>query len=694
MAHCADDARDVEGPLRLVVVEQARQGRTHVRQLLLCGLLLSLGLLNHGHGHLLRRRSRLDGSRALLAASGLLRGGQRLVQAAGHLHELVVAAALHDEAALHHEDRVGIAHRAEAVGDGHRCQGTVTDARLADAVEGLLDEGLALTVQGAGRLVQKKHLWLPEHGSRDCDALLLPAGELRPTRAGEGLEFVRETVDEAGLRALEGLLKIVFRSARPPLQDVIPQRCGEQHGLLADIPDQGAQRLGRDIAHVDSIDKRNTLCRVVEALQEAHDGALSAATFTHKGELLSLFEGEADALQHGRLGLRGIGKPHFTKLEALEGRDCLPCVDALRLDGALVVHDLQEPGHGHATLVHDLHRGLHLPQEEAPRQHDEEDHENVPAGPDLPRAVVRLPVVDQRHAKVERCGDSEREAALHPTHAKGLFVGVLPRAHLRLPHCAPVLLDRLPLAPERDHRPQREERLLHHSRRLGVPALGLLGDLLHGLTHDHHACGHQWHGAENDKRELPAEEEAEEHGDEEARRALDALAELVAESLGKTLAVGAELRGQRRRAAHVVPRDVLVEHGLEVAGSHLQSLALREEAQAATLGPRRDERTRAHEEHQGDLLGHARARAADGINHAAEDVAQPWVRAAVHNRAENPEGEQEEVHRAGQAQHPAHRGGHLRHLRWLLLVLAWLLDRLDGLVGGRRLLRVRHHVVG
>ena len=72
-------------------------------------------------------------------------------------------------AAVEHEDPIGIAHGRQPVGD-HQCR-----AVRGQPLDGLLDEGLALGVERAGRLVQKQDRRIAQDGARNGDALALAA---------------------------------------------------------------------------------------------------------------------------------------------------------------------------------------------------------------------------------------------------------------------------------------------------------------------------------------------------------------------------------------------------------------------------------------------------------------------------------------------------------------------------------------
>jgi hypothetical protein len=117
------------------------------------------------------RRLLLDQFQRLqLAAVHQLQVGHAQV-GTGHLHQLLVRAALHDAAVLHHDDEIRAAQRAEAVRHDER------RAARDGAVERLENLVLRLAVDRRGRVVEQQDRRLEQHGARDGEALALAAGE-------------------------------------------------------------------------------------------------------------------------------------------------------------------------------------------------------------------------------------------------------------------------------------------------------------------------------------------------------------------------------------------------------------------------------------------------------------------------------------------------------------------------------------
>ena len=90
---------------------------------------------------------------------------------AGHPHQLLVRALLHDPPVFHDDDEVRPAERAQAVGDDEgRAPGDGAVERLEDLV-------LGLAVDRRRRVVEQQDRGLEQDRPRDRQALPLPAGK-------------------------------------------------------------------------------------------------------------------------------------------------------------------------------------------------------------------------------------------------------------------------------------------------------------------------------------------------------------------------------------------------------------------------------------------------------------------------------------------------------------------------------------
>ena len=144
-------------------------------------------------------------------------------------------AAIDDAAALHHQDLVAIADRAEAVGDD--------DAGAAGAADAVHDMLLGLGVHRAGRLIQNQHARLHGQGTRDRQTLTFAAAEIGAAAGQFGAVTIRTRGDEVVRGgALSSLYHLFLRQSAVPQRDVVANRAAEQADILIDIGDGPAQR--------------------------------------------------------------------------------------------------------------------------------------------------------------------------------------------------------------------------------------------------------------------------------------------------------------------------------------------------------------------------------------------------------------------------------------------------------------------
>jgi len=143
-------------------------------------------------------------------------------------HQLVVTAFFDDPRVLDHDDPVGVAHGAQAMGDDDR------RAALHQARERGLHGGFALGVEVRRRLVEDQHARVRDDRARERDPLLLPARELRAALADRGVVAIGEARDEVVReRVLRGGFDLgLRRHGHRAVRDVVADRSGEQDRLL------------------------------------------------------------------------------------------------------------------------------------------------------------------------------------------------------------------------------------------------------------------------------------------------------------------------------------------------------------------------------------------------------------------------------------------------------------------------------
>ena len=125
-----------------------------------------------------------------------------------------------------------------------------------DRVERLQDLRLGAAVERAGRLVEDQDRRILEQGARDRDALLLAARQLEPALADFGVVALRQAFDEASIAAPCAAPRISSSvGAIAAIGDVVADRVVEQHRVLRDDADRGAQRGLRHLRDVLPVDR-------------------------------------------------------------------------------------------------------------------------------------------------------------------------------------------------------------------------------------------------------------------------------------------------------------------------------------------------------------------------------------------------------------------------------------------------------
>ena len=139
-----------------------------------------------------------------------------------------------DVVVLQDDNLVGVLDRADALGDDD--DGGI----LQILVEGFADIGLGGRVHGGGGVVQNEHRRFAEHGPRNAQPLLLPAGDVDAPLFQPGVEPVGQVLDEViGLGVPGRLNQRFLRGVRLAPQEIFPDGPGEEDVVLqhhADAP--------------------------------------------------------------------------------------------------------------------------------------------------------------------------------------------------------------------------------------------------------------------------------------------------------------------------------------------------------------------------------------------------------------------------------------------------------------------------
>ena len=201
-------------------------------------------------------------------------------------------AALDDDALIEHQNLVGADDGREPVGDDQ------SGAVFRDAVERILNIALGVAVERGRGLVEKEDRRRLEDGAGDGDTLLFAAGELEAALADFGFVAFRRQPDEAvDLRHPRRLLHLGVGRVPAAVADVVTDGVVEQHRVLRDHADGGAQRCLRDVADIFAVDQDPPAGHVVEAEQQPRNRRLARARRPDDGDGASGGDVEAQALE-------------------------------------------------------------------------------------------------------------------------------------------------------------------------------------------------------------------------------------------------------------------------------------------------------------------------------------------------------------------------------------------------------------
>lgn len=163
-------------------------------------------------------------------------------------------------AELHDVDLIGGDHRAEAMGDDE------AGAVLAQGVEGLLDEVLALRVHGGGGFVEQEDGRVFQEGAGHGEALPFAPAESHAALADFGIQaFLLPFHEVFGAGELEGLPQLVVGGVGLAEEEVVPHGAGEEEGVLRDVADALPQAVAAVFGDGHVVDADAAALRIVEA---------------------------------------------------------------------------------------------------------------------------------------------------------------------------------------------------------------------------------------------------------------------------------------------------------------------------------------------------------------------------------------------------------------------------------------------
>ena len=191
------------------------------------------------------------------------------VQAVGS-NELVVASDLDDASVIEDDDAVGALHGRQPMRNHHRrtsCHGCLQCA---------LHDLLAFGIERAGRFVEQQQRRILQHGTRNRDALALPAGQAHAAFAKEAAIAVGKRADEIiGERRTRGRNHLVVGRRRPAITNVFHCVGGEDHRVLRHQGNACTHVVEPCFGEGDAVEQDRTCAGVIEAQQQLKNGGLA-----------------------------------------------------------------------------------------------------------------------------------------------------------------------------------------------------------------------------------------------------------------------------------------------------------------------------------------------------------------------------------------------------------------------------------
>lgn len=228
--------------------------------------------------------------------------------------ELVVGASLNDMAMVEHNDGIGRADSAQAVGNGDG------GAAFHKGVETLLHSEFALGIKGRGSLVENKDRGIAEEGTGDADALALATRKVEATVADGGVVAVGERLDKVvGKSGTRGGTDLVEGVAVGSESDVGGHGVVEEDAVLANKAKLRAEGVDVEVEDIVAINGDKSRDGVVEAGKEVDEGAFASPRRADDGHRGTTRDGEVDMGKNGDI----IAKveAHILELNSrLEGR--------------------------------------------------------------------------------------------------------------------------------------------------------------------------------------------------------------------------------------------------------------------------------------------------------------------------------------------------------------------------------------
>ncbi len=150
--------------------------------------------------------------------------------------------------------------------------------------------------------------------------LALPAGEPHPALAQEGVEAVREPVQElAGVGGVRGAAHRRVGHLIQAVADVLPGVGAEDHRVLGDQGDLAAQLPGFQVAQVHPVEAQGARLGIVETQQELEEGGLAAPRGADQGHLFPGLDQQRQVLDDREVRMGRVGETQILESRSAPG---------------------------------------------------------------------------------------------------------------------------------------------------------------------------------------------------------------------------------------------------------------------------------------------------------------------------------------------------------------------------------------
>ena len=207
--------------------------------------------------------------------------------------QFLVAATLDDFALDEDEHLIGIADRAQAVGD-HKA-GAISH----DLLQSGLDLPLGARIDTTGRFIENQDAWLGQGGAGNREQLALPLAQAAAPFAQHSGIAIRQPLDELMGTCHFGRFDHFFVSGFGTTKtNVVHDRCAEEKGVLQDDANLPAQAAHRYITDINAINRHLATRGIIETGQQVDQCRLARAGGADNRNRLPRLGDQVDAAQH------------------------------------------------------------------------------------------------------------------------------------------------------------------------------------------------------------------------------------------------------------------------------------------------------------------------------------------------------------------------------------------------------------